>query len=99
MDCVSEVFGLDRWLDHRDCVGDNATRERNKPALVGVALRELGGSRGVMVGDRIHDGEAAAANGLWFIGCTYGYGEAHEFEGASATFNDIRELPRLILAK
>jgi phosphoglycolate phosphatase-like HAD superfamily hydrolase len=99
MDCVSEVFGLDRWLDHRDCVGDNATRERNKPALVGVALRELGGSRGVMVGDRIHDGEAAAANGLWFIGCTYGYGEGQEFEDANATINDIRELPRLILAK
>lgn len=98
MDCVVEQFGLDRWLSHRACVGDKSIPGRNKTSLVGQAQRELGSSRGVMVGDRVHDAEAAAANGMWFIGCSYGYGEAHEFKTAHAMIHDIRELPGLLLA-
>lgn len=96
MDCVVEVFGLDRWLDHRDCVGDKSIPGRNKSALVGKALQRLGATRGLMVGDRVHDAEAAQANGLWFVACTYGYGRAPEFESAHARIDDIRELPPLL---
>lgn len=96
MDCVVEVFGLERWLDHRDCVGDKSIPGRNKPTLVGKALITVGASRGVMVGDRVHDAEAAAANGLHFVGCTYGYGAADEFADAVALIDDIAELPALL---
>lgn len=96
MDCVVEQFGLDRWLDFRACVGDRAVPGRNKMALVGAAQAAIGSKRGVMVGDRVHDAEAAHANGMWFIGCSYGYGEAHEFTSASAMIDDIRHLPGLL---
>lgn len=96
MDAVVEAFALDELLDFRDCVGDKSIPGRNKTALVGKALATLGASKGIMAGDRYHDAEAAKANGLWFIGCTYGYGEAQEFEGAAATINDIRKLPGLL---
>jgi adenosylhomocysteine nucleosidase len=96
MDWVVEAFRLDRWLDHRDCVGDKSIPGRNKPALVGAALRALGVSRGFMVGDRFHDADAAKANGLSFIGCTYGYGTREELGEATAWIGDIRELPRAL---
>lgn len=97
MDCVVDVFGLDRWLDHRDCVGDKSIAGRHKSALVGKALQALNVSRGLMVGDRFHDAEAAQANGLWFVGCTYGYGQAAEFGTAHALIDDIRALPALLV--
>jgi phosphoglycolate phosphatase-like HAD superfamily hydrolase len=96
LDCVSETFKLMRWLDWAACVGDKSIPGRNKSNLVGLGLRELGVTRGIMVGDRVHDAEAAHANGLWFIGCTYGYGERAEFESAQALIDDIRELPGLL---
>ncbi|MBX3459281.1 MAG: HAD family hydrolase [Planctomycetes bacterium] len=96
MDCVVEVFGLDRWLEHRDCVGDKSIPGRNKSALVGQALQAMGARRGLMVGDRVHDAEAAQANGLWFVACTYGYGRDEEFASAHARINDIRHLPGLL---
>jgi phosphoglycolate phosphatase len=36
----------------------------------------------VMVGDRYHDMEAAKSAGVFFIGCSYGYGSAQELAGA-----------------
>jgi phosphoglycolate phosphatase len=96
MDAVVEAFSLDALLDFRDCVGDKSLPGRDKSALVGNALDVLGVRRGVMVGDRFHDADAAKANGLWFIGCRYGYGEEHEFNGAAAMLDDIRQLPGLL---
>ena len=96
LDCVTETFGLMRWLNWAACVGDKSIPGRNKANLVGQGLRELGVTRGIMVGDRVHDAEAARSNSLWFIGCTYGYGERAEFEGAHALIGDIRELPGLL---
>lgn len=36
-----------------------------------------------IVGDRFHDIEAARAQGVPSIGCAYGFGEAHELDGAT----------------
>lgn len=97
MDAVVEAFALERLLDFRDCVGDKSIPGRNKTALVSRALATLDAAKGIMAGDRYHDAEAAKANGLWFIGCTYGYGTPEEFKGAEATIDDIRMLPELLL--
>ena len=94
MNAVVDNFELIHW-DYRACVGDKNVG-RTKTGLVGAGLRQLGVSRGVMVGDRFHDREAAADNGLGFIGCAYGYGKAEELEGARAIIDDIRELPRAL---
>ena len=96
LDGVVSTFKLMRWLDYAQCVGDHPPEDRTKTSLVRAGLNQLGVSRGAMVGDRIHDGEAAQANGLWFIGCTYGYGQRAEFASAKALINDIRELPGLL---
>jgi phosphoglycolate phosphatase len=96
MDWVVETFALEEKLDYRDCVGDKSQPGRNKSTLVAQGLERLRVRRGVMVGDRHHDAEAARANGLAFIACTYGYGTAEELAGADAHLHDIRELPALL---
>ena len=94
IDAVCETFALDELLDFRAAAGRSP--EVNKPGELRRGLDELGAKVGVMVGDRIHDGEAAQANGLWFIGCTYGYGPREELAGADALIDDIRELSGLL---
>jgi phosphoglycolate phosphatase len=65
--------GLDGALDH-------------KPLLVQRLLLEQGlePSETWMIGDRLHDMEAAVFNGLRSIGVTYGYGGRQELESAGA---------------
>lgn len=52
----------------------------------------------VMVGDRMHDVEAANTHGLDSIGVLWGYGTTEEFEkeGATHTVNNAQELKNLI---
>lgn len=96
LDGVVGTFGLERFLVYAQCVGDHPPPGRTKDALVGQGLREAGARVGVMVGDRVHDSDAARANGLWFVGCTYGYGRPEEFKDAAAKIADIRELPGML---
>jgi phosphoglycolate phosphatase len=94
MDAVVETFTLDKLFQFSAAAGrDKAV---NKTGELGRGLRELGCKTGIMVGDRVHDGEAARANGLWFVGCTYGYGSREELAGTDALIDDIRKLPTIL---
>ncbi len=71
-----------------------------KADVVAKALDRLGRpARPVMVGDRHHDVEGAAAHGVPCIGALWGYGDADELTGAGATelAGDLGELVRLVL--
>jgi phosphoglycolate phosphatase len=62
-------------------------------------LRELGVdlSRPVMVGDRIHDVEGAAANRIPTVFVDWGYGSEIESAGSIAIADDPEDLPGLLL--
>ena len=60
-----------------------ATGER-KPATVARALRELGAGRAPLVGDRMHDVEAALGNGIECVGVLWGIGDEAELRTAGA---------------
>lgn len=94
MDAVVETFALDALLHFRSAVGRDP--KRTKSGELGRGLAEVGAKTAIMVGDRHHDGEAARANGAWFVACTYGYGKPDEFTGADAMIGDIRELLTLL---
>jgi phosphoglycolate phosphatase len=61
-----------------------SARAEDKTQTLGRALRELGTTRAVMVGDRSFDVLAARAHGLPSIGVTWGIGTPEELEGAGA---------------
>ena len=96
---LTERFGLDPFLDGvygatlEDAVtgvAPDAPRRSSKADVIAYALAELGvdpaeaGTTAVMVGDREHDVEGAAAHGVATIGVVWGYADPGELEAAGA---------------
>ncbi len=67
-----------------------------KADTVARALRALGSSDAVVVGDRIYDIDAARANGLRVIAVTWGVGEVDELRGADHIVERPEELAALL---
>jgi phosphoglycolate phosphatase len=94
-------FGLLGYLDI--ITGASADEVRSAKAdVVAEALTRLRDrgvdvSRPVLVGDRIHDIEGAAANGVPTIFVDWGYGSADEQSGAIAVAHSPAELQSLLL--
>lgn len=83
------------------CGAESDHARSTKAQVVGEALRALGGpERPVMVGDRLHDVEGAAAHGVPCIGVLWGYGDADELTSAGAVSlaGDVDELVALLLS-
>ena len=108
---VMHHFGLDEFVP--EIIGGTDDPRRNtKGKVIAWALREYGvdPSTAVMVGDREHDIQGAAENGIpaigitWgygipAIGITWGYGDRAELEGAgaAAVFDTPAETAEYIL--
>ena len=83
-------------------LGKTSDAEGDKVAVIRRVVRELGLTEGdaVMVGDRHHDVEAAAACGIPCVGVTYGgTGTVEELMGAGACAcaGTVEELGRVLL--
>lgn len=92
--------GLDRWLDVITGASDDEVRN-TKADVVAEALRRLRErgvdvSRPVLVGDRLHDVEGAAAHGVPTIAVRWGYGSPAEHAGAVAVVDTPAELADLL---
>lgn len=65
-------------------------------ALIRLKAMDADLTRPVMIGDRIHDIEGAAAHGIPTIAVTWGYGDDAERAHAVAVANDTAELRALL---
>ena len=97
---VMHHFGLDEFVP--EIIGGTDDPRRNtKGKVIAWALREYGvdPATAVMVGDREHDIQGAAENGIPAIGITWGYGDRAELEGAgaAAVFDSPAETAEYIL--
>ena len=81
---VMHHFGLDGYVP--EIIGGTDDTRNTKGKVIAYALREFGvdPETAVMVGDREHDIQGAAENGIPAIGITWGYGDRAELEGAGA---------------
>ena len=73
-----------------------------KADIVAEALRRLSAagvdtSRPVLIGDRHHDVEGGAANGVPVVFVRWGFSWPHEADGAQAAVDDVAQLRRLLL--
>ena len=94
-------FGLLHEFDIITGASDNEVRS-SKQDVVAEALVRLAAigadlRRPVLVGDRVHDVEGAAANGVPSIFVDWGYGSASEQAGSLAVAHSPAELQRLLL--
>ncbi|WP_124039594.1 HAD hydrolase-like protein [Neoactinobaculum massilliense] len=84
------------------CGAPDSARNSTKATVVADALRQLEAqgvdiSSALMVGDRKHDAEGAAANGLPTVLVTWGAAPESEYELAWRTVNTAEELTELLL--
>jgi phosphoglycolate phosphatase len=82
---ITAHFGLDRHLSAQFGPELDGTRG-DKAELLAYALKELGTDAGdcVMVGDRVHDIDAAKTAAMPSVGVTWGYGAPGELAAATA---------------
>ena len=96
---VMHHFGLDEYVP--EIIGGTADTRNTKGKVIAYALKEFGvdPKTAVMVGDREHDIQGAAENGIPAIGITWGYGDRAELEGAGAkaVFDTPEETVQYIL--
>ncbi len=83
---VCEFLGITEILDAL-CGSDHTIGRREKEDIIPYAMETLGAEKGdkvVMVGDTHFDAKGAKANGVDFIGVTYGYGKKETMMEAGA---------------
>ncbi|MBN9223628.1 MAG: phosphatase [Microbacterium sp. SCN 70-27] len=97
-----EYFDLSPYL--QAVVGATADEKTlaSKSDIVAEALRRLRAagadtSRPVLIGDRHHDVDGGAAQGVPVIFVRWGFSWPHESEGATAVVDDVDELRALLL--
>jgi phosphoglycolate phosphatase len=95
-----EHFALARCFDVITGASDDEVRSAKKDVVAEalVRLKALGAdlSNPVLIGDRIHDVEGAAANGVPTIFVTWGYGAPAEQAGAVAVVDTPEQLTDLL---
>jgi phosphoglycolate phosphatase len=97
VDAVWEFARYERFMLEKYPYGPPEYDSKGARLLRACASFGVEASAAVMVGDRASDRDAARESGSAFIGCAYGYGEAHEIEGADAIAHSPDELQRLLV--
>lgn len=100
---ILQHFDIDSWFD--EIVGSTMDEKHaGKAEVIGEALRRLGCADAdrdsiLMVGDRMHDAEGAAALNIRTVGVTFGYGSRSELEQAGAwrIVDTMEELTDILL--
>lgn len=87
-DTVISTLEIEDYFDYTECVGENNLA---KPELIRKIRKKLGGSVTAVIGDRVHDIEAARETGSLSVGVLYGYGK-DEPEHADITIRKFSDL-------
>ncbi len=91
IDAVCEHFDIKRLFTDLYSAGRFQTKSKND--LVAKLLRDYKMETAVMVGDRHSDVEAGKSNGLFTIGCDFGFANPGELDGADIIIHQFSELP------
>ena len=99
---LMEHFGLTEYLTSITGATLDEKTLANKADIVAESLRRLAAdgvdvSRPVLVGDRHHDVDGGAANGVPVIFVRWGFSWPHEADGAQAAVDDVDGLRELLL--
>lgn len=90
IDAICEEYGLKPLLTDLYSAGRFSTKTKND--LVAKLLADYQVKQAIMVGDRHSDVEAGKTNGLFTIGCDFGFAEPGELDGADAVITSFSQL-------
>lgn len=90
MEVHRHCFELDKYFDDFYCAEEYHFIPKWK--ILQQIWTHSDRSKGIVIGDRWQDMEAAQKNGLPAVGCAYGYGSRDELAGAAKIVNDCAAL-------
>ncbi|NNU94221.1 HAD family hydrolase [Geobacillus sp. NFOSA3] len=90
LDAIRTAFLLERYFI--DFYSLDRFSLSSKSALVKQLLNDYGIEKAVMVGDRRSDIQAAKDNGIWSIGCRFGFANDEELRGADVIIHQFSEI-------
>lgn len=88
LDAVMSSLDIRSYYDYIECIEEN---HLTKPELVRKIRDKFGGLATAVVGDRVHDIEAARETGALSVGVLFGYGD-DESKQADLTINKFDDL-------
>ncbi len=93
MERAKRLFHLEKWFDFFYCC-----EEFDFIPKYEIFRRFAPNHKGeyIIIGDRFHDIETAAQNGLNSIGCAYGYGTREELSKADIIVDTIADIPNAV---
>ena len=90
-----ERAGILEHIDFLGAASNDGTRAK-KVDVIRYVLDQAAPQRPLMIGDRLHDFEGAAAFNIPSVAVTWGYGAEEEWELADYVAGDATELERII---
>lgn len=97
VDNVLSNFRINHLFEAVYSAGEYKTE--TKIELVNKLISDLDMKKAIMVGDRSSDVEAGKANGLFIIGCNFGFSSDGELRGADEIITNFEQLINLVQAK
>lgn len=94
---VLSSFRIDHLFEAVYSAGEYKTG--TKIELVNKLISDFDIKKAVMVGDRSSDVEAGKANGLFVIGCNFGFSSDGELRGADEIITNFEQIITLVQAK
>lgn len=91
IEAICQEYALNPLLT--DLYSAGRFRTRSKVDLVAKLIADYQVEQAVMVGDRHSDVEAGVKNGLFTIGCDFGFAKPGELDGANVV---ITQFPQLL---
>ena len=90
MEAHRSALGLDRWFSDYFCGEDYGFIPKEE--IFRVLTERHPDNRFIMVGDRYSDIKAGTANGVFTIGCAYGFGSPDELADSDVVVNSPMEI-------
>ncbi|MBL4888688.1 MAG: HAD family hydrolase [Candidatus Lindowbacteria bacterium] len=99
LEAIQETYGFSQWFDKTCCNEDDPVLGKS-----GLLREFVNGRKGVMIGDRSSDGDAARAADVDWVGCDYGHADSeagaeisrNELKGADVVVQSVCEIPTAV---
>jgi phosphoglycolate phosphatase-like HAD superfamily hydrolase len=94
LNAIVRYYNLDQWVTETFSIQQIQTQ--NKSDLVGTIVAKYHIEKGVVIGDRLSDINAAKSNGLLAIGCNFDFAQEDELSQADIKIDSLLELKTII---
>ncbi len=94
LNAIVKYYHLDKWITETFSI--QQIQSQNKTDLVSTILTKYNVGKGVVIGDRLSDINAAKSNGLIAIGCNFDFAQEDELSQADEIIDDLLEVKTIV---